>query len=239
MKELFYRSFYSLISVFFCFLISLQNIELLLLIETYPFLKFANKKFIVTHTTDLINAAWNIATAMSYFLTFPLFVYQLIQFFKPSWYKYQITFAKKLFIIPLVISYIFILLCYYKIFPSVLNFLTQWNFSQLKLILNVEIEFRIINYLIWILTLRNCFWFLSYFFVMLIILFLFFIFVKNIYNLIKFQRKNLCFLNIVVLLVLTPPDIFLQFFIIFSSFIFYETIFCIICYKICNSKLKI
>lgn len=53
--ELVYRFLYISLSFIFCIIITLLNIQILLLVETYPFLQFSNKKFIVTQTTDLID----------------------------------------------------------------------------------------------------------------------------------------------------------------------------------------
>lgn len=123
--EIGYRFSHLFISFCFCSLIIFYHIEILLLLETYPFLKFAEKKFLVTHTTDLINLIWYLVFSTSFFTIFPVFYYQLIQFSKSSWYKYQLNFSKKLFFYPLVFYYVCIFLCYLKLFPLILNFLTQ------------------------------------------------------------------------------------------------------------------
>ena len=234
--EVYFRFFYFFISFFLCIIISFYYIELLLLIETYPFLEFSRKKFIVTHTTDLINMVWSLIISTSFFMVFPTFFYQLIQFSKASWYLYQLKFCNKLFIIPLIIYYFSIIICYFKLFPLLLEFLIQWQLLYSKTFLNIVIELRILDYISWILSLRYCFCFLIYIFVLLLINLLVFVFIKNVYWILKFHRHKFCFLNIFSLFILAPPDILLQFFIILFCFIFYEIIFFIICYKIYNNK---
>lgn len=54
--ETFYRFLYVLLSFLICLVITFYYMDLLILLETYPFLEFANKKFIITHTTDLLNS---------------------------------------------------------------------------------------------------------------------------------------------------------------------------------------
>ena len=235
--ELGYRIGYILTSFTICLIIAFQNIELLLLVETYPFLELSHKKFIVTQTTDLINSIWLLVFSNSFFVVFPMFFYQIIGFSKTGWYCYQLDFSIKILIFPLVICYVSVFFCYFKIFPVILNFLTHWNLDQIKVFLSLEIEFRILNYLHWILLLRYCFSFLTYIFVMLIIQINYLVFSQNIYAIIKYHRKKICFSTILVLFILAPPDIFLQFFIIFITFVIYEFIFFILCYKTCSLKI--
>ena len=100
--------------------------------------------------------------------------------------------------------------------------------------LNIQVELRILDYLIWTLTLRYFISFLIYFFFKVIILIYFNLFLTKIYQNIKFHRNKLCFLTILTYFFFIPPDFFLQFIVIINSFIFYELIFFIFCYKICN-----
>nr|AHX02491.1 SecY [Riquetophycus sp. HSY-2014a] len=234
--EIFYRFIYILFSFCICLIITFYYIELLMLLETYPFLKFTNKKFIITHTTDLINSIWYLTFSTSFFLIFPLFFYHIINFAKAGWYEYQTIFAEKLLHFPLIMCYSFVFFCYYSFFPSILNFLTQWDLVTINSVLNIEIEFRVLNYIEWILMLRNSFAFLIYIIYILILQFSFFIFLIDIYKIMKFHRKKFCFLTITYLFILMPSDIFLQFFTIIIIFIIYELNFFIICYKIYNSK---
>ena len=234
--EIIYRFFHIVISFSCCSLIVFYRIEVLLLLETYPFLKFTDKKFLVTHTTDLINLVWYLVFSTSFFAVFPVFFHQLIQFSKSSWYKYQLEFSKNLFIFPLLFYYMCIILCYLKLFPLVLNFLTEWKLTKIKTFLDIKIEFRILNYINWISSLKYCLSFSSYLFLLLIIHIWFLFTFKNIYKIMKFHRKKICFLSIFFLFILAPPDILLQFFILLNNYLFYEVVFFILCYKLCNSK---
>nr|YP_010027356.1 Sec-independent protein translocase [Sarcopeltis skottsbergii]QOS04477.1 Sec-independent protein translocase [Sarcopeltis skottsbergii] len=232
--EVVYRYFYIVISFIFCVIIAFLHVQILLLVETYPFLQFSSKKFLVTQTTDLFDVVWILIFSTSLLFVFPLFFYQIVLFSKNSWYEYQTYFIYKLLLFSLL-TYIFsLILCYFYFLPALLDFLSQWEIKQSASILNVEIEFRILNYINWILSFRYIFCFLFY-----IILFFFFFFhflleLNVKYNLLKFHRNLFIFLNTFFLFFVVPSDILLQFFIIFFSFIFYEILFFILCYK-CNS----
>lgn len=232
--EFFYRFFYIFVSFCCCCSILYLNIQILFLIETYPFLQFSEKKFIATHVTDLFDCIWLLLISTSFLSIFPLFIFHLIQFFKTSWYKSQFYLAKWLLIFPTVIYWVFLFLCYLNIFPLVLSFLEQWEIKKLSSILSIEVEFRILSYLTWILSIR---YFMSFFNFILFVSLINFILLfdsKDLYRNIKRYRKQFSFSTILTLFFFIPPDIYLQFFVIFITFIFYEIIFFFLCYKICN-----
>ena len=206
--------------------------------EAQPFLKFSNKKYIITHTTDFINLLWLLSFSTSGFVTFPLFFYHLVQFSKASWYSYQLKLIKKLLFIPFILSCNLLIFCYTNFLPLVLHFLTQWNIDRISNFVNVEVELRLLNYLIWVLTFKYNFIFLIYFFTTLSIFAIFLITAKNIYKIIKYHRKKFSFISILIFFLLAPPDIFLQFFIIVSICLFYEIIFFNICYQVCKLELR-
>lgn len=86
---------------------------------------------------------------------------------------------------------------------------------------------------------RYCFGILIYLCTLLILQSVFLFHITKFYNIMKIYRRQICFLNITFLFLLLPPDVFLQFFTIFTIFIFYEIIFFFICYKISNNNLKL
>lgn len=231
--EIAYRFFYIIISFVFCLIICFWYVQIWLLIETYPFLQFSNKKFIATQTTDLIDAVWIITFSTSFLFVYPFFVYQIILFSKNSWYEYQMYFIIKLFCYSSILYVISLLFCYYYLLPILLGFLSQWEIKQTESILNIEIEFRILNYVQWILTFRYVFSFLFYIVTFFICFFSFLLNSMIKYNLLKFHRKIFIFLNTLFFFLITPSDFYLQLFVILYSFIFYEIIFLFLCYK-CN-----
>ena len=201
------------------------------MIETYPFLQLSNKKFISTQTTDLIDAVWILTFSTSFLFVYPFFVYQIISFSKNSWYEYQIYFTTNLFCYSLVLYVISLLFLYYYFLPILLDFLSQWEIKQTTSILNIEIEFRILNYIQWILTFRYVFSFLFYVVTLFVCFFSFLLNSIIKYNLLKFHRKLFIFLNTLFFFLIIPSDFYLQFLVIFSSFTLYEIVFLFLCYK--------
>ncbi len=230
-KEVTYRLFYIFFSFSLCFFISFFNIEHLLLFETYPFSKFSKKKFIVTNTTELINTIFSLVTSTSLSAVAPLFFYQLYQFSKPSWYRYQFHFFINLLTSSFFIFYFSLLFCYFVILPCFIEFLIQWEMKNYNSILSIEVEFKILNYISWTLEFRYFFCLLNFYFLLLIVNALTFISSFKIYNLIKLYRKQIAFLNILFLFFIFPSDLLTQFFIIFSIVIFYESFFFFLCFK--------
>lgn len=55
--ELLFRLFYVSLSFLFCIAIASLNIYYLIFFETYPFVKFETKKFILTNVMDLFDVA--------------------------------------------------------------------------------------------------------------------------------------------------------------------------------------
>nr|YP_009295541.1 SecY-independent transporter protein [Mastocarpus papillatus]AOL58025.1 SecY-independent transporter protein [Mastocarpus papillatus] len=233
--ELLYRLSYIVISFIFCIIITFLNVQTLLLVETYPFLQFLSKKFIVTGTTDLIDVVWVLVFSTSLLSSFPLFFYQLIQFSKNSWYIYQISFSLKLLISSLTVYLVSLVFCYTTFLPVVLEFLAQWETKQTGSILNIKIEFRILSYIRWILSFRYVFSF-SILTVFLWVTFIYLLLNPIIaYRTVKSRRKLFVFLTIFSFFLLIPPNVFLQFFIISNAFIFYEVLFFFFCYKTYNT----
>ena len=234
--ELFYRFFYTFISFILCCVILYPNIQTLLLVETYPFLKLSEKKFIATHVTDLFECIWLLIISTSLLTTFPLFFFHLIQFSRTSWYDYQLYLAKQLLIFPIIIYLLFLFLCYLSLFPLILTFLEQWELKKVASILSIKVEFRILSYLNWILITRYLSGFFTFLFFTFLIKSIFLFNSKSFYNSIRIFRNQFSFTTILIFFFFTPPDIHLQFLIILFTFIFYELIFFLSCYKICNSK---
>nr|YP_009488826.1 protein translocase subunit SecY [Grateloupia filicina]AWD77497.1 protein translocase subunit SecY [Grateloupia filicina] len=232
-----FRFTYVFISFTLCSIISIYNINWLLLVLTYPFLKFFTKKFITTHVTDLFDVIWTLTNSISFLFILPLTFYQLLSFFKSGWYAYQINILKtSYYYIYTTLSFITIL-CYTIFLPSTLNFLVYWEkIEQNNSLLIIDTEFRILNFVHWVLNFQYSFTFLI--FLYLLIVFLLWTLIKpiKVYLAIKSYRKQLSFYSLVLLFLLSPPEIFLQFYLIFFVITFYEAVFFFVCYKISNSN---
>nr|YP_010164479.1 SecY [Polyopes lancifolius]QRM91074.1 SecY [Polyopes lancifolius] len=234
--EIVFRFAYVFASFVLCTIVSIYNINWLLLFVTYPFLQFFAKKFIITHVTDFIDVIWVLVCSISLLFILPLVFYQSLNFFKSSWYTYQAKIVKKLFYWLWTSVNVLVVLCYLIILPSIINFLTYWEkLEQSNSILTIETEFRILNFVYWVLHFQYSFIFFisSYLFVVALLWSL--LEFTRTYFVVKLYRKQLSFINLLFLFVLAPSDISLQFLLIFFVIIFYEFVFLFVCYKISNS----
>lgn len=236
-KELIFRFSYVFLSFFLCILVSVLNIESILFFETYPFLKFSYKKFIVTNTTDLFNIIWTLVVSKSLISVYPFIFYQIYLFSKSSWYNYQIYLFKKLILFSFCFYCVSLFICYIIILPHIIDFLIQWELKDKYAILSIEVEFRILNYIYWILSFSYFFSLINYYFSIFIVKLLFLMSIWNLFNFIKVYRKQISFFSIFFLFLSSPSDYLLQFFIILLILLFYEVFFFFLCYKIKNSDI--
>nr|YP_008963791.1 preprotein translocase subunit SecY [Grateloupia angusta]AGO19304.1 preprotein translocase subunit SecY [Grateloupia angusta] len=235
--EITFRFIYIFTSFILCGIISIYNTNWLLLVLTYPFLKLFTKKFIITHVTDLFDVAWILANSTSLLFILPLVFFQLLNFFKPSWYIYQIDILKAIFYYACIALSVITVLCYMTFLPTTLNFLIYWEkIEQGSSILTIDTEFRILNFIYWVLNFQYSFAFLILLYLVIISLLWILIKFIKVYFLIKLYRKQLSFCSLVLLFFLSPSDIFLQFFLIFFVTLFYEVVFFFVCYRVSNSN---
>lgn len=216
------RLAYIFISFGLCTIIAFFNINILLLVETYPYLKFANKQFIVIHTTDLINVIWTLSTSVSFLFVFPFYFYQLFLFFKSSWYTYQIEFIKTNIIVSVLFYITSFFVCYIYVIPMFLKFLSQWEVKYFKNTLSILFDLRIFDYINWILLMKYSICCFIYVITLFIIKVYYLVNFKKIYKLIKLYKKQVFFINLLFLFILSPSDLFLQLYLIFLNFILIE-----------------
>nr|AHX02561.1 SecY [Sebdenia flabellata] len=234
--EILIRLMYVFFSLILCLFIIVYNIHTLLLFETYPFLNLSNKKFIITHVTDLFDTTWTLIS-LSFLCILPIFCYQLFNFFKASWYNYQLRFSRKLFLLVSITMTVVSILSYFFLIPTILKFLTQWDkLNQINNFLFIETEFILLHYIFWVLSFQYNIMNITIIFSVLLSQIWLWYKLENIYWLMKFYRKQLTFLTLCILFILSPTDVFLQFVIISFTYLFYEIIFLVICYKLTNSN---
>nr|AHX02515.1 SecY [Schimmelmannia schousboei] len=233
--ELIFIFFYFSFSLVLCILVSISNLHSLILFETYPFLQFSNKKFIITHITDIIDIVWFLVLSNSLLSVFPLLFFQLTKFFSSSWYIYQLRFSNKVFVYSYFAFILILIICYLQIIPITLSFLSQWEYLRKpNSILNIELEFRILSYILWTLAFRNyigCFIFIIFIIINKV---RFLYHMKSVYIFSKLYRKQVVFFNLFCLFLISPSDIFLQFLSLFLILVFFEIVFFFICYKVSN-----
>lgn len=120
-----FRLFYVFLSFCFCLLINSFNIYNILFFETYPFLKFTSRKFIVTNVMDLFDVICLLFFSKAFFFIFPYVIFQLYKFNSSSWYTYQCIFFKKCIKFAFISSLLILIFIQISLLPFLLQFLTR------------------------------------------------------------------------------------------------------------------
>lgn len=235
-SELLIRLMYVFASFVLCATIVFFNINTLLLIETYPYLQFKSKQFIVLCSTDLINVIWLLSTSVSFLFVFPFYIYQLFIFFKISWYKYQVWFIKINIVTSVIMYTVASILCYLYVIPFTLEFLSQWEIKYFKSILSVSFSLHIFDYIDWVLSLRYCICYFIFLMTLCITQIYFLLSFVEIYSLMKMYKKQTLFMIILSLFIVFSLDLVLQLFLILNIFILIELVYYSICYVVINSS---
>nr|WOA02302.1 Sec-independent protein translocase component TatC [Gloiopeltis furcata] len=233
-KEIYYRCLYVFVSFSFSVCVSFWYTQSLFLLQTYPLLKLSDGRFIATQVTELVDTTWVLVLATALNITFPVFLYQIIQFSKSGWYSYQLYFVQKLFAFSIFFHWLFLYFCYAYLFPGILAFLSQWEISQPGSTLNVSVEFKIMSYINWILAVWYC---LSTSVGLLGTCMLHIIFLsqpQNVYKVFKLFKKQILFVTLVLFLSTSFSSLIFQVYCIFLIFVSYELIFFFSCYRSCN-----
>nr|UAT97958.1 preprotein translocase subunit SecY [Ahnfeltia fastigiata] len=229
--ELFFRVFYICISFILCAIILFYHVDLILLLETYPFLKLSHKKFIAIQVTDLFDTACVLCVWFAFTAVFPLVCYQTYSFLRASWYKYQIILFKELCLCVWFAFLASISIFHASLLPRVLEFFSQWEMRGNHLFLQVEVESRISLYIYWILSFQCFFGYLTYTFLFLLVNLFYLVDTTSFYKLLKTYRKQGIFVTIVLIFFLAPPEPSLQLFLVLIVILLYELLFLFSCLK--------
>nr|YP_009114059.1 preprotein translocase subunit SecY [Ahnfeltia plicata]AHB62122.1 preprotein translocase subunit SecY [Ahnfeltia plicata]UAT97984.1 preprotein translocase subunit SecY [Ahnfeltia plicata] len=229
--ELFFRTLYVFISFIFCTIILFYHVDLILLLETYPFLKFSHKKFIATQVTDLFDTACVLCVWFSFTAVFPLVYYQTYLFLCASWYKYQVIFFKELCLCVWFSFLASISIFHINLLPRVLEFFSHWEMRGNHLFLQVEVESRISLYVYWILSFQCFFGYLIYTLLFLFVNLFYLVDITSFYKLLQTYRKQGIFMTIVLIFFLAPPEPSLQLFLVLIVILLYELLFLFSCLK--------
>nr|YP_009365205.1 SecY [Gracilaria changii]ARJ60487.1 SecY [Gracilaria changii]ART65156.1 secY [Gracilaria changii] len=233
--EFIFRLIYIFISFFLCILIASLNTYYLIFFEVYPFVIYKLKKFIVTNVTDLFDVIWFLIISKSFFFVFPYWIFQLYKFNSSSWYKYQLKFFKKSFYFSFFFGFVIISFVHFYLLPFILYFLTKWEMQNNDLF-DIFIEFRIINYIKWVVTFRCIIGSLSFIFFLLGLHFWFLVKKHQVYFLVKYYRKSFIFITLCIFCLVIPPDSFFQ--VLFLTVIIFELVFLFVCFKLCKKFFK-
>lgn len=235
-KELLWRIFYCVLGLITVFTISFYYVELIFLFEISPFIKLSHKKFIATHITELFDSVLQTCFFMASINGFPLITYHILTFFVSCWFNYQITLIR--YYLLFLFSSLLFSFSFTNIFllPKMFNFFAQWETVQKNAILHVGLETRIYLYIQW----TNCTYSSISFFclLLLVLLFLVLLFITpfRLYLFIKLYKKQTLFIVILVLFILLPPDLWVQSFLVFISFLLLELLFFMSCFRFNRTK---
>lgn len=229
-KEVTWRLFYCLLSSIIVFFITFYYIEFLFLFEVYPFIKFTHKRFIATHITELFNSVLQTCFFITCISEFPLFAYHILAFFSNCWFSYQFTLLR--FYIFLVLLLFLQTLFFTNIYllPKIFDFFTQWEALSVTLF-QVELDTRILTYLLWV---NHVYSFVNFSFSLFFtILFLFVLFMSpyQFYSYLNSYKKQVMFMVLLIFMIISPPDFWIQLMLITFSIFFIEISFFLSCFR--------
>nr|YP_009317529.1 SecY-independent transporter protein [Gelidium isabelae]AOX48981.1 SecY-independent transporter protein [Gelidium isabelae] len=234
-NEFFYRGLYIIISMIFIILVIIIKFDTIILIEIIP-LAYFYKKFTVVKVTDLIELLWFLIFSISFLILWPFLVFQLNQFFKVSWYKYQIHYTKTVCVYIFLTSLFFWILNHFNFLPNILQLLIEWNSinSYNKILLDLDVQLNILKYIIWVIEFHYLLNFIMLNIIFCFISFKFFLLLKFKYYLIKKYRKLNVFCFTFILCFILPPDVVFQFLIFVLLFLSFEFFYFFVCLCLMN-----
>ena len=226
-------------SYFFCLVLIFNHINVIFLLETFPFLSILlSKQFIFTQVNQVFNLIWFCSFFWSSIFVFPLVSYHLKCFFSSSWYKYQLKFYINLvnFFVLLFLSFYFV--THFILIPKLLFFLLQWDVINKNSLVLVEAEISLFFYVIWSTNLKLLFSFVFSFFILILWIIFHFLSINSLYELIRTHKKLILFKILCLCFFLIPPDFTFQLFLTVILYLKMELLLLIICIKLYNSHQK-
>ncbi len=143
-REIKIRIFYLLLSFLFTVITTLWFSLELIYIFVYPFLYY-ERQFICTDLTEPLWSTLQICIWTSFYLFFPLSIYQTLSFFLPSCYSSE---KKKLIAISLLFLFLWnisLLVCHFYLAPKVWDLLLNYQVSCS--VVSIQLETRISSYI--------------------------------------------------------------------------------------------
>nr|WCH57891.1 Sec-independent protein translocase component TatC [Hypnea nidulans] len=221
-----------------CSYIIFRDLPLVIFIESFFFLKLGFNQFILINITDLFDLIWFICLKNAFFLSSLYFSYSVLSFFKPGWYKYQnlfqIKLCKNFFFI--WISYLWIF--YFYFLSSVLKFLTQWDIHYWRDLFQIKFELSLLNYVTWLLYIKFYVFFVFQFAYILLFWTYILLELKMLYLIIKNNKKQVFYMILCFLFLLSPPEISLQIFLLVITIFLLEIIYFFICFMVLNTNIQ-
>lgn len=199
-REIQIRSFYLFLSFLFTVITTLWFSLELIYIFVYPFLYY-ERQFICTQLTEPLWSTLQICIWTSFYLFFPLSIYQTLSFFLPSCYFSEKKKLVAICLFFLLLWNISLLVCHFYLAPKVWHLLLNYQVSCS--VVSIQLETRISSY---IDSACQLFGLTAFFFQVPLILFIFL--EKNLIKANSLSRCRVWFLLAFFLgaSLLSPPD---------------------------------
>lgn len=143
-REIQIRSFYLLFSFLLTMITTFWFSLELIYIFVYPFLYY-EKQFICTELTEPLWSTLQICMWISFYLFFPLSIYQIVCFFSPSCYLSEKKKLVAISIFFLVLWNLSLFVCHFYLAPKVWHLLLNYQVSSS--VISIQLETRISSYI--------------------------------------------------------------------------------------------
>ena len=221
LSELLLRLKYVIISLILTFISCISYKNLLLPIISLSVISTSDRfgNFIYTNPTELLKVQLYLIVIFSLFILLPYLIWNILEFFKSSLFKYEYKKVKILSIFLIIFFYFSNILVNSLLFPKIWLFFENFNFSNNNAELwSFSPELKIEEYLNFLID----FTFVANSFLILFLILLFILLKFGVSNLLKW-KKLFILLNIVFATLLSPPDVYSQLTILIFLSIVLET----------------
>ncbi len=221
LSELLLRLKYVIISLILTFISCISYKNLLLPIISLSVISTSDRfgNFIYTNPTELLKVQLYLIVIFSLFILLPYLIWNILEFFKSSLFKYEYKKVKILSIFLIIFFYFSNILVNSLLFPKIWLFFENFNFSNNNAgLLSFSPELKIEEYLNFLID----FTFVVNSFLILFLILLFILLKFGVSNLLKW-KKLFILLNIVFATLLSPPDVYSQLTILIFLSIVLET----------------
>lgn len=233
------RILYISFSLILCITVLIFYADTIFLFEIYPFIVLTHKRFIITQLTDFLDVVWNLTFFFSFLFSLPVIFYHIKTFFNNSWYSYQIFLFKSFVVSTILLFFLSYVLIHNFLLPTLFLFFLQWEIVTETSLIRIESEVSILLYIKWVLFFKTIF--SSFILWLHFILKLLFYFIDLIwlYRFIKTNKNIFFFISLFLTYLITPPGVFMQFFVFLCNFLFYEFSFLFLCFQFSKFNFKI
>jgi len=201
-----------------------------LLFFTIKFLSLEPLYFITTNVTEIITSYFYLSYFNGTLFASVIIFYHFIGFISPCLYTNEFLFIKNYILITIFFIILSILILNNCIVPYLWNFFL--SFQNYNMTINLYFEGKLNEYVEFYITSCIVFFFISQ---LVLTVFFFSSKIKNISSIVKYYRKIVYVLFLILATIFTPPDVFSQLLIFSLSQFFYELlIFSLIYLEIIN-----